>query len=93
MERCHVFAEMIGDECGDLFDAVVRGEEGAEADGSVEDLVELIYVGDVLQLGEGEKFPVEAALLAPSFRLGPWCGGSAASSRPQSTRRWEYLSR
>ena len=59
MERCHVLAEMLGDECGDLFDAVVRGEEGAEADGLVEDLVELIDVGDALHFGEGEEFPVE----------------------------------
>ena len=71
MERCDVFAEMIGDECGDLFDAVVRGEEGAEADGSVENLVELIYVGDALQLGEGRRILGRAARPARSSRLEP----------------------
>ena len=59
MERCHVLAEMLGDERGNFFDAVVGGEEGSQADGSVEDLVERIHIGDALCLGEGEEFLVE----------------------------------
>ena len=59
MERCHVFLEMLGDERGDLLNAVIGSEEGAQADSSVEDLVELVDVGDALHLGEGEKFLVE----------------------------------
>ncbi len=50
--------EMLSDEGGDLLDAVVCGEEGAEANGAVEHLVQFVDIGHALGGGELEEFLV-----------------------------------
>ena len=50
---------MLGDEGGDLLDPIVGRQEGAKANRPVEDLVELVDVGDALRLGQGEELFVE----------------------------------
>ena len=50
---------MLGDECGDFFDAVVGHEERAQPDGAIEHLVQLLDIGDAFRLRQLEKFLVE----------------------------------
>ena len=55
----HVLPEMIGDEGGDLANAVVGRQEGAQPDGAVEHPVELVHVRDALHLRQGEELLIE----------------------------------
>ena len=58
-ERRHVLAKMFGNEGRDLLDPIVGGEEGAQSHGAVEDLVELVDVGDAIGLGQREELLVQ----------------------------------
>jgi len=59
VQRQHVLLEVLGDEGRDLLDTVIGREEGAQADGPVEGLVEFVDVGDALSFRQLEKFLVE----------------------------------
>ena len=59
-KRQHVLLKVIGDERCNFPDAVVGGQERAEADGAVERTIQLLDVRHVLGLGEGEELGIES---------------------------------
>ncbi|MCZ7686960.1 MAG: hypothetical protein M5U28_52760 [Sandaracinaceae bacterium] len=88
----HVLLEVLGDELRDAVDPVVGLEERLEADGAVEDAVELLDVADAFGLGEGEELAIEhpsGRRISPGASV--WRRRSVVPSSIDSLM--EYLSR